>query len=143
MLQELLAERFKLVVHRESRSITAFALEATKTGPKIKNSEGESLTKTRSSNAGVSMDIANTDMDAFVRVLSRELDRPVVNRTGLKGSYSFMLEWSSENRSRAKDALDAGSLFTAIQEQLGLRLRSERAPVEVLVVDSAERPSEN
>lgn len=143
MLQILLAERFKLVAHRETRMLPVLVLEVTKNGPKMKASEGESIRNTRNSNTGVRMDIQNTSMDMFAHVLAQQMDRPVLNRTGLDGLYSFELQWTPENRSRSSDTADSGSIFTAIQEQLGLRLRSERAPVEVLVIDSAARPSEN
>jgi uncharacterized protein (TIGR03435 family) len=71
--------------------------------------------------------------------LSGMLDRPVVNNTGLTGLYDFRLEWASD---QATDATGP-SLFTALQEQLGLKLESARGPVEVIVIDSAEKASEN
>lgn len=143
MLRDLLADRFKLVTHREMKTIPVFVLELARNGPKMKESEGESIRNTRNSNAGARMDIQNTDMDSFAHVLAQQADRPVVNRTGLKGTYSFTLEWMPERYGSANESSSAPSLFTAIQEQIGLRLRSERAPVEVLVIDGAEHPSEN
>jgi uncharacterized protein (TIGR03435 family) len=77
------------------------------------------------------------------------LDRPVVDKTGLFGRYDFDLEWAPDETQfggdvpPASEQADAGPLFSAIQQQLGLRLRATRGPVEALVVDNAERPSAN
>ena len=78
-------------------------------------------------------------MDRFAEVLSRQMDLPVVNHTGLDGVFNFKLQWTPENAKTAEGV----SVFTAIQEQLGLRLRSQKTPVEVLVIDHAEHPTEN
>lgn len=141
MLQSLLAERFKLALHRETRNMQALVLEVARNGPKMeKVDQGESVTDTSGGNSGVSMVVRSTTMDSFAGVLARSADLPVVNHTGLEGKFNFRLHWARE---RTDGAGDAPSLFTAIQEQLGLRLRSEKTAVEVLVVDHAERPSEN
>jgi uncharacterized protein (TIGR03435 family) len=75
------------------------------------------------------------------------LGRPVIDKTGLTGKYSFELKWDASPPSAAESSVasdpDGGSIFTALQEQLGLRLESQKGPVRVLVVDRAERPSEN
>ena len=145
MLQTLLAERFKLAVHRETRTIPAFVLQVAKSGPKLeKASGGAGVT-----NSGrASIDARNITMDSFAQVLSRKMDRPVVNRTGLDGVFNLQLKWTPESTQPVKPdtdsaAPDGPSIFTAIQEQLGLRLRSDKAPVGFLVVDHAEKPSEN
>ena len=142
MLGTLLADRFKLVFHRETRPIEAFLLEVTKNGPKLeKASGGDSTTHTSNDGRRVSVTATNLGMDAFATVLSRRVDMPVVNRTGLEGLFNVKLEWAPESSQREPDP--GPSLFTAIQEQLGLRLRAGKAPVEVLVVDHAEKPGEN
>jgi uncharacterized protein (TIGR03435 family) len=144
MLQELLATRFQLTLHREKRTIPAFVLEVGKKGPKLEKADGgESSTSTTGSNAGVTIDARNTDMDSFARILARKTDLPVVNQTGLEGVFNFKLKWTPENARVTAGANEEPPLFTAIQEQLGLRLRSQRTPVEVLVIDRAERPSAN
>lgn len=145
MLQSLLAERFKLVLHRESRTISALVLEIAKNGPKLEKAEaGESITDTSTSNTGVTIDVHNTGMESFARVLARNMDLPVVNHTGLEGIFNFRLHWAPEsNRPGDGGATEGASVFTAIQEQLGLRLRSQKAQVEILVVDHAEKPSDN
>jgi uncharacterized protein (TIGR03435 family) len=73
------------------------------------------------------------------------MDLPVVNRTGLEGVFNLKLQWTPESAKPIKDgaAMEGTSIFTAIQEQLGLRLRSQKAPVEILAIDHAEKPSEN
>jgi uncharacterized protein (TIGR03435 family) len=146
MLQALLADRFKLVLHRESRVMPAFVLEVDKNGPKLEKATapGESETNTSGSNAGVVISARYIDMDAFARVLARKTELPVVNQTGLAGSFHLKLSWTPESARPAENGVPEGvSLFTAIQEQLGLRLRKQRTAVEVLVVDRAEKPSEN
>lgn len=145
MLQGLLADRFKLVLHRETRNISALVLEVAKSGPKLEKAEaGESVTNTSTSNTRVIIDVRNTDMDSFARVLARNMDLPVVNNTELQGKFSFKLQWTPDsNRPVDGGTLEGASVFTAIQEQLGLRLRSQKAPVEILVIDHAEKPSEN
>jgi uncharacterized protein (TIGR03435 family) len=145
MLQDLLAERFKLVLHRDTRTIRALVLEVARNGPKLEKAEaGEAGTNTSSGNTRLSIDAHNTDMDLFAKVLAREMDLPVVNHTGLEGVFNFKLHWTPD-KARPADgvATEGASIFTAIQEQLGLRLRAEKAPVEILVIDHVERPSEN
>jgi uncharacterized protein (TIGR03435 family) len=145
MLQSLLADRFKLTLHRESRPTSAYVLEVDKKGPKLEISQGgESVTNTSTGRGGrVTMEIRNTDMDMFAKVLSREMDLPVVNQTGLAGLFNFTLHWTPDTAQPSGQTADDVSIFTAVQEQLGLHLRPAKAPVEVLVVDHAEMPSPN
>jgi uncharacterized protein (TIGR03435 family) len=87
---------------------------------------------------------AHIEITAFVRVLSNLLRRPVIDETGLSGFYDFKLEWAADPAAGGPATETAGpTIFTAIQEQLGLRLESKRAPVPVFVVDKIQRPSEN
>jgi uncharacterized protein (TIGR03435 family) len=129
MLGTLLAERFKLTFHRETRPIEEFLLEVMKSGPKLeKAAGGDSVSNTSSSERRVAITATNLSMDAFPTLLSRRVDLPVVNRTGLAGLYNVKPEWTPE---RIRPEPDTGpSLFTAIQEQLGLQLRGGKAPVE-------------
>jgi len=146
MLQTLLAERFKLAIHRETRAVQAFVLEVAKNGPKLEKAAGGGST-TR--NGRGLIDAKTMTMDRFAEVLSRQMDLPVVNHTGLNGVFDLKLEWSPESATPVKPGTDGAamesglSIFTAIQQQLGLRLRSEKRPIEVLVIDRAEKPSEN
>jgi len=144
MLRDLLADRFQLALHRETRTQAVYVLEVVKTGPKLEKAEpGEASTSTAGDNTGVAMDARRVDMDSFARSLARETELTVVNKTGLQGTYNFKVHWVRDSARRNDPSIEGASLFTAIQEQLGLRLRSEKAPVEVLVIDRAERPSAN
>jgi uncharacterized protein (TIGR03435 family) len=146
MLQGLLAERFKLALHRENRMMQAFVLEVDKSGSKMDKATppGESQTSTSTSNAGVVINARFIDMESFAKVLARKTELPVVNQTGLTGRFHLKLSWTPESTRPPENGITEGvSLFTALQEQLGLRLRKQRTAVEVLVVDRAEKPSEN
>jgi uncharacterized protein (TIGR03435 family) len=138
LLRGILADRFKLALHHETRPIEAYVLEVAKNGPKMQSSSGgESVDL--SHNGGI--DSKNVTMQHFAEVLSRQMDLPVVNRTGLAGQFNLKLQWTPEY---ARQNADAGpTIYTAIQEQLGLRLRAEKTPIDVLVIDHIEKPSEN
>lgn len=138
MLQSLLADRFHLVLHREARPLEAYVIEVAKGGPRLeKAAGGESTT-----NSGHGTLLARkTSMDLFAQVIARQLDLPVVNRTGLDGVYNFKLQWTPEKELSRPDA--GPSIFTAVQEQLGLHIRAQKVPLEVLVIDRAEHPTAN
>jgi len=136
MLRTLLAERFKLSFHRETKSVPALVLETAKNGPKLEKAEDGAAT---TNSVRGSIEATMITMRRFAEVLSRQTDLPVIDQTGLEGAFNLKLKWTLEN---AKT--DSGpSIFTAIQEQLGLRLQSRKMPIEILVVDHAQRPSEN
>jgi uncharacterized protein (TIGR03435 family) len=138
MLRTLLAERFKLVVHRETRNVQALVLEVAKGGSKLERAEDGAAT---TQNGRGMIDARVITMSRFAEVLSRQMDLPLVDSTGLKGAFNLKLEWRPES---AKDPTDnRPSVFDALQEQLGLRLQSRKVPIEMLVIDHAERPSEN
>jgi uncharacterized protein (TIGR03435 family) len=144
MLQTLLAERFHLVIHREKRDVRAYTLEVAKSGPRLAKAEGgNSVTST---GRGV-IDAKNTPMDYLAKLLSRQMDFPVVDRTALEGTFNFKLQWTPENVYLGHPAEAAAAefpdIFTALQEQLGLRLRSTRLALDALVIDHAEKPTEN
>lgn len=148
MLQNLLAERFKLTFHREDKTMTAFVLEAAKNGPKMERAPaGEPGTNRINGKDHNVIAAHNTDMGLFASVLGREMGLPVVNRTGLEGPFNFKLEWIPDNArsggAGASATVEGPSIFTAVQEQLGLHLRAEKVPVEVLVIDHVEKPSAN
>jgi uncharacterized protein (TIGR03435 family) len=137
MLQRMLGDRFGLRVHSETKELQAYALTVTKGGPKLKPhtsaEDGFYYSEDHVAFRGV-------DMAAFSARLSGaffHLDRPVVDRTNLKGSYDFTLSWS------AKDPTGP-SLFTAIEEQLGLRLATKKLPFRILFVDHVnQEPTPN
>jgi uncharacterized protein (TIGR03435 family) len=143
MLQRLLADRFKLALHRETRSLEAYVLGVDKKGAKLALAKGgDSSTNTETNQAGVTITARNTGMGLLAEDLARVVELPVVDQTGLKGIYDFTLHWTPDNLRTVNNA-DSISIFAAIVEQLGLRLRATKAPVEVLVIDHAEMPGEN
>jgi uncharacterized protein (TIGR03435 family) len=142
MLQTLLAERFKLVIHRESKEIPAYALLVGKSGPKLKAAEGgDGATEIGGNGGGEGVRFQRATMDALAGTLTQSVDLPVFNFTGLKGVYDFTLSWSKKQESAEPG--DAPSIFTALQEQLGLRLESRKVSIEILVVDRVEKPTGN
>ncbi len=154
MLRSLLADRFKLTFHRQQEVMSIYELGVDKGGPKIKPSvEAADAAPAVISTVfpdHITMPARNASIGDFVSVLQRAiLDRPVVDKTGLTGRFDFDLTWAPDASQFGGEVpvapADASSppFFTAIREQLGLRLEATRGPVEVLVVDDAERPSPN
>jgi uncharacterized protein (TIGR03435 family) len=144
MLQALLAERFMLRVHRETRIVPALVLEVAKGGPKLESAEsGDASTKFNSA----MIDAKSITLSRFAEVLSRQMDMPVVDQTGLEGHFNIKLLWRPESPrptvTGVDEAMERPSIFDALQQQLGLRLQSKKVTIEVLVIDRAERPSEN
>jgi uncharacterized protein (TIGR03435 family) len=140
MLQTLLADRFHLEVRRETREIPVFELVVAKGGPKI-HPIHRALTEADDS---LQTDVGHiksvgAPLSSLARVLSGNLGHNVVDRTHLDGRYDFQLEFAPED---AADS-DRPSLYTAIQQQLGLKLESTKGPVEIIVIDRAELPTAN
>lgn len=144
MLQGLLTQRFHLKLHRETRDEPVYTLFVNKGGPKFKESAPDAVTWSQGAvtQSTVLSTFIKSSMDDLVRVLSGAADRPVLNQTQLTGLYDFKLEFARDPATAISES-NASSIFTAVQEQLGLKLESRRAPVEILVIDSAERPTEN
>jgi uncharacterized protein (TIGR03435 family) len=142
MMQTLLVERFKLVTHREQKEMSYYALEAAKGGPKIRPVQ-EIPDGFRGTTYGGRID-SILQMPGLAYLLSRfERERPIIDQTGLHGMSQVKLEWTLQQLQNA-DAAPGPSLFTALGEQLGLKLEARKGPVEILVVDSAEKiPTEN
>jgi uncharacterized protein (TIGR03435 family) len=142
MLRTLMADRFQLKVHTVSEEIPVYLLTVAKTGRRFK----ESAPGTRGSRKEDSgrFEATRYDMDRFAQCLRREVDRRVVDLTGLTGSYDLKLEWASDRSAVAAGDADGPSIFTALQTQLGLRLEfRKKYAVEVLIIDHAEKPDEN
>jgi uncharacterized protein (TIGR03435 family) len=138
MLQALLAERFKLTVHFETRELPVFALVVAKGGAKF--SASDQPTATAWGGRG-HLDVEGGDTLArFAEELTRVAGRPVINETGLTGRFDIEMDWAADDDD---DDIDAPKLLTAIREQLGLALESRKAQVEVVMVDHVEMPSEN
>lgn len=155
MLQKMLADRFKLTFHHEKRELSVYAITAGKTGPKLTKSEGnaEGLPGLGFSRPGV-MNATNANMSDLAALFQTAvLDRPVVDQTGISGRFDFQLKWTPDETQFTgmgikvpppSDSPDAPpDLFTALQEQLGLKMTATKAAVDVLVIDRAEKPSEN
>ncbi len=141
MLQSLLADRFKLKVHRETRTLPVYALTVAKSGPKMPIATPGDPANGRTSWGPRNLTAKGTPIDILSRMLADLLMRPVLDRTGLEGIYDIKLDFAPlEGNS---DDAPAPALVTAIQEQLGLKLEATKGPVEVLVIDSAEKPDAN
>jgi uncharacterized protein (TIGR03435 family) len=143
-LRALLAERFQLIVHRETRDEQEYVLVVDKSSPKLVAARTAPDSRAGTQATCGHLTGTQASMANLVFVLSRQLRRPVIDRTGLTDRYSFELDWTPDVAPCAGAAdNNAPSIFTALREQLGLRLDSIKGPVEAVVVDRAERPSEN
>ena len=140
LLRTLLIERFKLKTHKETRQLPCFSLVVTKDGFKVKEVEaGSSSINSTSHLEGGELEARKANMEDFAEWLSREVERPVLDTTGLKGSYDFKLKYSKENSNRLAGAETYPILTLAIQEQLGLRLDKRTSAVPVIVIDHSKR----
>ncbi|HEY6844640.1 MAG TPA: TIGR03435 family protein [Terracidiphilus sp.] len=155
MIQKLLADRFGLKFHKDKKELSVYVLSVSKTG--------EKMTKNDSSPNGLpglffqglgKLNVRNALMSDFTGLMqSAVLDRPVVDQTGLTGRFDFSLNWTPDDSQfggmGAKvppptDTVDAPpNLYTAIQEQIGLKLEATRAPADVMVIDNVQKPSSN
>ena len=155
MVQKLLADRFKLSFHREKKELPVYAIVVGKNGPKLTKSEGNpnGLPSLLFRGLGV-LPARNATMADFAGVMQGAvLDRPVVDQTGLQGRFDFMLQWTPDEFQfgplgvkvppPSNNADAPPDLYTAIQQQLGLKIESTKAPVDVMVIDHVEKPSEN
>jgi len=161
LLQALLTDRFKLAVHRETKALPGYALLIAKNGPKLQEANGvEGVEGQWGGNAQGRLSFRKSSMATLAEFLSDTLGCTVVDHTGLKGDYNFKFRWTSvatgadtaagpemgqPPAANNPNMLDASgtSIFTAIQEQLGLKLEPAENPAEVLVIDRIERPSLN
>jgi len=151
-LQGLLADRFQLQLAGEAKEMPIYALVVAKNGAKLKEStvgvDGRRMQTGRGR-----IEVQGIDMASLANTLSQQVGRKVLDKTGLTGNYDFKLEWTPEfgqpqgpkdGAAESAPVDSAGpSLFTAMQEQLGLKLESTKGPVEVLVIDRVEKPTEN
>jgi uncharacterized protein (TIGR03435 family) len=157
MIQKLLADRFQLKFHFEKRDLSAYAVQIAKTGAKITTSQddpkglpGWNFGRTA---AGTSLTFRNSPMSQVTAILQNFLDKPVVDQSGLSERYDFTVTFTLDAAQSvrlggapppASDNPDAApDVFTAFQQQLGLKLESTKAPVDVMVIDKVEKPSEN
>jgi uncharacterized protein (TIGR03435 family) len=160
MLQTLLAERFQLKFHKDSKEMPVYALVAGKGPHKMKASEatatpgGPQRQMMRIGRGQANLQGAT--MAGLAQILSQQLGRPVIDKTGITGNFDIELNWTPEPGQGGRpfggppppDAIASSdssgpSIFTAIQETLGLKLESTKGPVEIYVIDSASKPTEN
>jgi len=147
MEQSLLAERFQLKVHSDTRMMPVYALVVGKNGPKLKRSTTTAMSiGVRSEGGRTQMTFTSASMGQLAAQLTHvpDVGLAVLDQTGLTGVYDFQLNLTVPARGRPDADLDTTSVFTLIQDQLGLKLESRTAPIAILVVDHAERvPSGN
>lgn len=159
MLQGMLADRFKLIVHHETKELPMYALVVAKGGSKLKEADPNDTYPNGVKGPdgvghsgmmmmrGGSLTGQGITMESLASSLTRQVSRIVEDKTGLRGKYDFTLQWApDEMADSAKDATGENampSLFTALQEQLGLKLDSIKGPVDTIAVDHVEMPSEN
>jgi uncharacterized protein (TIGR03435 family) len=155
MLQKLLIERFKLTFHHDKRELSVYVLSVAKTGQKMTKSEGDpnGLPGLWFQQLG-DLNVRNANMTDFSGLMqSAVLDRPVLDQTGIAGRWDFTLKWTPDDSqfsgmgARVSPPTDSANappnLYTAIQEQIGLKLEATKAPADVMVIDHLEKPSEN
>jgi uncharacterized protein (TIGR03435 family) len=155
MTRKLLEERFHLTYHHDKKELPVYALEVAKTGSKMEKNEDNPNGLPSLFFRGLGkLNVRNATMADFAHLMqSAVLDRPVVDQTALTGRFNFALNWTPDESQFGglgvkipppTDAADAPpTLYTAIQEQIGLKLEPTKAPVDTLVVDKVEKPSEN
>lgn len=161
MLQALLAARFSLKLHHETRDVPVYALGVARNGPKpaLRKGSGEMVqqpdgTRVKDNlvffqsqgpaDPNVHLVVKNRAMREFTDILSSMTDRPVVDRTGLRGEFDFTIDYEKDpDAAPGNPQLVGPGFFAALQEQLGLKLESIKAPVDVLVIDRVERASAN
>jgi uncharacterized protein (TIGR03435 family) len=145
MIQKLLADRFGLKFHHEKRELSVYAIQIAKGGPKLTpaaNPDAEPDQEASSHGTEVTVTITSGSMADFILGMQFFLDRPLVDQTGLTGRYDFKLRYTYDE-SRAPDPDAPPGKFTAIQEQLGLKLDAVKATTDVFVIDHVEQPSAN
>jgi uncharacterized protein (TIGR03435 family) len=147
LTRKLLEERFGLKAHHETQELAVYAITVAKGGEKMARSAGDPNgtpdENERSSGGQITMRMTNMSMEEFAPDLGYFLDRPAVDQTGLAGRYDFQLIWTADESRSPGDGAAPPEIFTAIQEQMGLKLEPVKAQIHVLVVDAVERPSAN
>lgn len=164
MLQNLLAERFELRQHRETKTLPVYLLTIARNGPKLEptetlpeyksDEERNAAAKKHLSDAmaemkavrergepvfGKSFHLPSATMSRFIQLLAPNLDRPVKDKTQIEGAHSFSLKWTPENQMPAGDGPRGPSIYAALEEQLGLKLQPAKEELELLIVDHAAK----
>ena len=146
MLRKLLASRFGVQLHPDKRELSVYTLTVTSGGQKLADSKSAPDSLPDASGHGIGaqqyMKFTNHTMSSFAQTMQLMTDKPVVNQTGLTGRYDFELLWTPDVV-RATESDQAPALFTAVQQQLGLKLQAARVPTDVFIIDAATLPTEN
>jgi uncharacterized protein (TIGR03435 family) len=140
MLQSLLADRFQLKLHRDSKEIPTYDLVIGKNGPKLKPVPSDALSVVPAP------PLRRSSIEQLASLISRFLDRPLVDKTGFAGNFEYSMDWGQMDLARAADPdgfSGATTISVAVQEQLGLKLEAAKERAVILVIDHAEKPSEN
>lgn len=148
MVQSLLEQRFRLRLHREKREIPVYEMVVTKSGPKLKPAAPEADIVPHNSASGRNwvVKVGSMSTKRLAELVENQgfVGRPVIDQTGLAGNYAVQLAYTPDiPPNRGSDAPDDISIFTALVEQLGLRLQPAKAMVDTIVVDHVEKPSAN
>ena len=144
MIRAMLTERFGITLKHEKRELPVYALTVGKDGPKlaVSKSDPNSLPNQNMNGKG-SLVCTNTSMTMFLLGMQSEMDRPLLDQTALTGKYDFTLRWTPDTTAATGDADAPPGIFTAIQEQLGLKLLPVKAAVDAIVIEASTRPTEN
>ena len=146
MLQTLLAERFQLKLHRETRQLNGYALEVAKSGLRVKplDQGGECSDSANTGGALSRITEKSCSIAIFARKLAECLHLPVADATGIAGAFNITIEWTpDELRAKAGDAAVGPSLDDVLQREIGLKLQTRKVPTAIIVIDSAELPTAN
>jgi len=152
MMQALLQERFKLALHRQTKELSAYLLVVGKNGPKVHESKTEGETSIETNQKQMSVSVQRAPVSQLVEMLSNVLRAPVIDMTGLKGRYDISLnvakyaaDMAAQGKSIESTPMDTMALITTVlQGELGLKLEAKKMPLDVLIVDHAEKsPVEN
>jgi uncharacterized protein (TIGR03435 family) len=154
MVQKLVADRFSLKFHRDKRELSVYVLSVAKTGEKLTKSENQGGLPGFGLRGLGALNVRNSSISDFAGMMQETvMDRPVIDQTGLTGRYDFALNWTPDDSQfggmggKLPPPTDATNpppnLYTAIQEQIGLKLDATKAPTDVMVIDHVEKPSEN
>ena len=143
MVRSMLQDRFRLRVHQEKKEMSVYYLELAEGPLKLKRTGDAREPTTHMRDTEGQMWAVKFDMELFARFLGEELEFPVIDKTGLTGVYDFELSWNPDEGKPRGELDSRPSIFTALKDQMGLKLKRDKGPVEMVVVDSAEKASEN
>ncbi len=142
MMQSVFAERFAFKAHMETRVLPAYGLVVAKGGSKLHTPKDDEIGRSQFGGSTGEVNWVNAPLTDLKFLLASETGRPVVDQTGLAGKYSFTLEYTPSSQSPSEDS-SKPTIFTALEEQLGLKLIPTKQPVEVVAIDLIEQPVEN